>query len=190
MSTQTDRMRGMARAGASLLRAGARTLDRLAGPPGRYGEAPLSPPAPTPKDLDDVTIARKAESILFRKVAVDKGAIDVNAAGGVLYLRGVAPTPEAVRALVALADAIPEVVRVENLLHLPHTPAPTRTDTPPAMRKEAGRRTRPHSEAVHLTPDPITAERPVEGAEPSPRQHAATGQGRSPAPFGSHEPGR
>jgi hypothetical protein len=80
-----------------------------------------------PKDLDDVGLARKVETVIFRDEAVPKGKIDVNAADGVVWLRGEAKTPEMINELEALTSAIPEVKRVELLLHLPKTPAPTRT---------------------------------------------------------------
>jgi BON domain len=88
-----------------------------------------------PKELDDVGLARKVESVIFREETVPKGKIDVNAADGVVWLRGEAKTPEMIKELESQAAAIPEVKRVENLLHLPKTPAPTRTDTPPSQRK-------------------------------------------------------
>ena len=89
------------------------------------------PPAPpvsaAPKDLDDVSLARKVETVIFRDDSVPKGKIDVNAAAGVVWLRGEAKTPDMIKALEREAAAIPEVRKVENLLHLPKTPAPTRT---------------------------------------------------------------
>jgi hypothetical protein len=80
-----------------------------------------------PKDLDDVSLARKVETVIFRDDAVAKGKIDVNAADGVVWLRGEAKTPEQIKTLEQETLVIPEVKRVENLLHLPKTPAPTRT---------------------------------------------------------------
>jgi hypothetical protein len=92
------------------------------------GSAPSPPQAsPEPKELDDVALARKVETIIFRDEAVPKGQIDVNAAGGVVWLRGEAKTPDMIEALEAQTAEIPEVRKVENLLHLPKTPAPTRT---------------------------------------------------------------
>src|SRR3954452_10027120 len=82
-----------------------------------------------PKDLDEVSRARKVETVIFRDDSVPKGKIDVNAATGVVWLRGEARTPEMIKDLERQAMAIPEVRKVENLLHLPKTPAPTRTDT-------------------------------------------------------------
>jgi hypothetical protein len=80
-----------------------------------------------PKDLDDVALARKVETIIFRDDSVPKGDIDVNAANGVVWLRGQAKTPEMIKGLERQCASIPEVRRVENLLHLPKTPAPTRS---------------------------------------------------------------
>ncbi|HEX2085941.1 MAG TPA: BON domain-containing protein [Solirubrobacteraceae bacterium] len=91
-----------------------------------------------PDRLSDADLARKVESIIFRGddvQRVDKGRIDVNAADGAVWLRGIAPTPETIKALEAATRAIPEVREVHNLLHLPKTPAPTRTDTPASQRK-------------------------------------------------------
>jgi hypothetical protein len=90
---------------------------------------PRKPPpqaSRVPKDLDDVALARKVETIIFRDDAVPKGDIDVNAANGVVWLRGQAKTPEMIKGLERQCAAIPEVRQVENLLHLPKTPAPTR----------------------------------------------------------------
>lgn len=72
-----------------------------------------------PKDLDDVAVARKVETVIFRDPSVPKGKINVNAADGVVWLRGEANSPEQIRALEQACAAIPEVRRVENLL-TPH----------------------------------------------------------------------
>jgi hypothetical protein len=71
-----------------------------------------------------------------------------------------------------------EVRDIRNLLHLPKTPSPTRADSPLPEQKRgqtrrAGRFDRASSD-----------EQPVEGAEASPDEKAATGQGRGPAPLG------
>jgi osmotically-inducible protein OsmY len=111
-----------------------------------------------PKPLDDVTITRKVETELFRGQGVDKGKISVNTADGVVWLRGEVKNPEQVKELEARAAAIPEVKRVENLLHLPKTPAPSRTDTPPPQRKT--RRSKPAATARAVTPAQTTGEKP------------------------------
>jgi hypothetical protein len=116
-------------------------------PPEEPREQPRREPGPDPqrdqrpKALDDVAITRKVETIIFRQRGVQKGKIDVNTADGVVWLRGQAKTPQQIKTLERKALEVPEVVRVENLLHLPNTPAPSRTDTPPSQRKT--RRSRP-----------------------------------------------
>jgi hypothetical protein len=78
-------------------------------------------PKPTP---DDVTLARKVETEIFRDADVPKGQINVNAENGVVVLRGEVGTPEMIRDLEERARKIHGVEDVENLLHLPGTPAP------------------------------------------------------------------
>jgi hypothetical protein len=133
----------------------------------------------TPKDLDDVSLARKVETVIFRDENVPKGKIDVNAADGVVWLRGEAKTPEMIKALATEAQAIPEVKKVENLLHLPKTPAPTRTDTPPSQRKRRGKgRTNIATKVNSELPNAATEDSPVDVAQ--------KGEGRQPAPFGTN----
>lgn len=142
-----------------------------------------------PKELDDVSITRKVETEIFRSTSVDKGKIDVNTADGTVWLRGQAKNPEQIKELEAKASAIPEVKRVENLLHLPGTPAPTRTDTPPTQRKT--RRSKAAPAARKVTPARTTSERraPMPSKEPSPADLASTGSGRQPPKLGSEGEG-
>jgi hypothetical protein len=147
---------------------------------------PPAPPRPRPRDLDDVAIARKVETIIFRDRKVAKGKVDVNVADGVVWLRGEVKTPNLVRRLEQQASEVPEVTGVENLLHLPKTPAPTRTDTPPSQRKTKRTATKPAARKV--TPRKVTEEAPAPVvAEPGPREASVARAGRSPAPLGSHE---
>jgi len=73
------------------------------------------------KEYDDVTLAHKVETVLFRNRDVPKGQINVNAENGVVYLRGEAPTAELIDELVDRARKIQGVLDVESLLHLPQT---------------------------------------------------------------------
>jgi osmotically-inducible protein OsmY len=75
---------------------------------------------------DDVTLARKVETEIFRDAEVPKGKINVNAENGVVYLRGEADRPELITELVDKARNVQGVREVENLLHLPDTPAKTK----------------------------------------------------------------
>jgi BON domain-containing protein len=79
--------------------------------------APTLPP-------DDVALAHKVETDLFRRARVPKGSIDVNAEDGAVFLRGVVERHEDIERVAAVAERITGVRRVENLLHLPGTPAP------------------------------------------------------------------
>jgi osmotically-inducible protein OsmY len=77
---------------------------------------------------DDVTLARKVETEIFRPADVPKGTINVNAENGVVYLRGEAPNPELMNRLVEQAGRVQGVKEVKNLLHLPKTPAQTKEE--------------------------------------------------------------
>lgn len=78
-----------------------------------------SPPA------DDITLAHKVETEIFRPADAPKGTVNVNAVDGVVFLRGVAPSPEQIAELETKVRAIPGVKDVRNMLHLPGTPAPS-----------------------------------------------------------------
>jgi len=143
--------------------------------------------AGAPKDLDDVTIARKVETVIFRPADRDKGKIDVNVVDGVVWLRGEAQRPEIIEAIEAETRAIPEVVDVQNLLHLPKTPAATRSDTPSRARKTGSKATaqaQPRAPRRRVNADKTTA---VAEGEPLPKDLAAEKEGRPPAPLGGQD---
>ena len=73
---------------------------------------------------DDVTLARQVESELFREENAAKGHISVNAANGVVQLRGEVEQPELIDELIQRAHSVRGVREVESLLHLPGEPAP------------------------------------------------------------------
>jgi osmotically-inducible protein OsmY len=73
----------------------------------------------------DATLKEKVESELFRDADVPKGQVNVNAENGVVYLRGEVE-PELIETLEKRASKIKGVRSVENLLHGPGEPAPTR----------------------------------------------------------------
>jgi hypothetical protein len=177
--------------GAQLALGAIRAIQELAG--GSRHEEPVQREQPKPeppqtqrrpskpKPLDDATITDKVETILFRDASVDKGKIDVNTSDGVVWLRGVAKTPEQIKALEAKALEIPEVKQVENLLHLPKTPAqkkPRRSTGTAAARKRAPKRTTSERKT------PATAK-----DEPTPKELASKHEGRKPAPLGSSDNG-
>jgi osmotically-inducible protein OsmY len=74
--------------------------------------------------VDDVTLARKVESELSREENAPTERISVNAANGVVQLRGEVEQPELIGELVQRARSVQGVREVENLLHLPGVEAP------------------------------------------------------------------
>jgi len=69
--------------------------------------------------LDDVSLARKVESVAFREAGVSKAHVSVNAENGVVYLRGRLEGEREIENLVRAAAAVEGVARVENMLHTP-----------------------------------------------------------------------
>jgi len=77
---------------------------------------------------DDVTLARKVESEIFRDADVPKGQINVNVEDGVVYLRGELEQPDLIEDLGAQARKVQGVRAVENLLHVPGEEAPAKVE--------------------------------------------------------------
>jgi hypothetical protein len=73
---------------------------------------------------DDLTLAQKVESQLFRRAGIPKGQVSVNAEEGVVFLRGVMERQEDIERMGEEARRIAGVRAVENLVHPPGTPAP------------------------------------------------------------------
>jgi osmotically-inducible protein OsmY len=78
---------------------------------------------------DDVTLARKVESEIFRSDDAPKGAVSVNAENGVVFLRGVVEERVWIDRLEGDARQVEGVKEVRNLLHLPGTEAPVAPGT-------------------------------------------------------------
>jgi hypothetical protein len=74
--------------------------------------------------FDDVTLARKVESELYRRARVPKGRISINAEDGFVFLRGVMDRQDDIERVELATRQIEGVRDVENLIHLPGTPAP------------------------------------------------------------------
>jgi osmotically-inducible protein OsmY len=126
---QGRRRRAMARdRAAAFFRRRVRQGSQLAGSAAAQAEAlkqkathlqeePKQPP-------DDVTLARKVETEIFRDPDVPKGQINVNAENGTVYLRGEVEQ-QLISDLEERARKVQGVQGVENLLHTPGTEAPT-----------------------------------------------------------------
>jgi BON domain-containing protein len=90
--------------------------------------------------IDDVTLAHKVESELFRRIGVPKGRISVNAEDGVVFLRGVIDREEDIARMEAGTRRIAGVRNVENLLHTRGTTAPS---SRPKLAREPSRTSKP-----------------------------------------------
>ena len=77
---------------------------------------------------DDVTLARKVETEIFRDTDVPKGKINVNVEDGVVYLRGELEQPDLIDDLEKQAHKVQGVQGVENLLHTPGREAPAKPE--------------------------------------------------------------
>jgi hypothetical protein len=173
------------RARAQPKRGAARTRARPQpkAPATRTGAQARPKRAPRRKPLDDVAIARKIESTIFRGVDVDKGKVDVNVAEGVVWLRGEVRTPDLINELEARAARVTEVRRVENMLHPPEAAAPGRTDTLAPQPETGSSAARPADRAVR--PGETSEEAPPPASGRGTRNSDAHGKGRGPAPVGS-----
>ncbi|MGI8926419.1 MAG: BON domain-containing protein [Tepidiformaceae bacterium] len=77
---------------------------------------------------DDLTLAHRVESMIFRDPTVPKGRLNINVEHGVVVLRGALDDAEQIRALEEATMRVPGVTRVENLLHMAGTVAPNKAE--------------------------------------------------------------
>lgn len=128
--------------GRRLVRSGERTQRHLTA--AAYGKKQAflhrhEAPKPQP---DDVTLAHKVESELYRRAGVPKRHVSINAEDGVVFLRGVMDRQEDIERMEAEARRIAGVRDVENLVHLPGTPAPA---SRPKLERERAAGSRRHA---------------------------------------------
>ncbi|HEV2786855.1 MAG TPA: BON domain-containing protein [Solirubrobacteraceae bacterium] len=142
------RRRHMARdRGASLLRRGAAETRRR----GQYRSGIVKGAAHRiaslrgreAREYDDVTLARKVESELFRSRDVPKGHINVNVQYGIVELRGQVERPEQIEELGAAARRVEGVRELHNLLHTPGSPPQHSPPSDPADVRARAAHTRP-----------------------------------------------
>ena len=86
-------------------------------------------PSGQSEPADDITLARKVETEIFRAPDAPKGRVSVNAENGVVFLRGEIDDPQWITRLGDDAARVSGVAAVRNLLHTPATPAPTAPGT-------------------------------------------------------------
>jgi osmotically-inducible protein OsmY len=87
-------------------------------------KAQLAHRRPEERDYDDATLVDHVRSELGRDPLAHQGIL-VNAQKGIVQLRGQVETEEDIEELVRRTEDINGVRAVENLLHVPGTPAPT-----------------------------------------------------------------
>jgi len=73
---------------------------------------------------DDVELVHKVESVVFRDDSLPKGKVSINAENGTVFLRGQVDSPDTIVRVERAVRVVEGVAGVENLLHLPGTPAP------------------------------------------------------------------
>jgi osmotically-inducible protein OsmY len=76
-------------------------------------------------DADDVTLARKVETEIFRSPDAPKGDVSIDVQAGVVHLRGTVADDAWIQRLADDAKKVDGIKGVKNLLHRPGTPAPT-----------------------------------------------------------------
>ena len=76
-------------------------------------------------DVDDVTLARKVETEIFRDAGAPKGDVSIDVQDRVVHLRGMVADGQWIDRLAEDAGKVDGVKGVRNLLHRPGTPAPS-----------------------------------------------------------------
>jgi osmotically-inducible protein OsmY len=90
------------------------------------GAVATATPGPTRlEDADDVTLARKVETEIFRDADAPKGDVSIDVQAGVVYLRGAVADESWIERFADGARRVDGVKGVKNLLHRTGTPAPT-----------------------------------------------------------------
>ena len=76
------------------------------------------------ESMDDMTLADRVRSEIFRPADAPKGSVSVDVQDGVAYLRGEVPDEQWVDRFGKDARKVTGISGVKNLLHTPGTPAP------------------------------------------------------------------
>jgi len=124
-NTTRDKALSNVKSGAGDVAGGARRAANRA----RGAMHSVTPSMPGGAKPDDVTLARKVESEIFRSADAPKGSVSVNAENGVVFLRGTVEQREWIDRLGDAARQVDGVAEVRNLLHMPGTEAPVAPGT-------------------------------------------------------------
>jgi osmotically-inducible protein OsmY len=90
--------------------------------------APGGAREPAEQRLNDPGLQAKIESEVFREADIPKGQVSVNVEDGIAYLRGEVPDRATISRLYQATCNVEGVRSVENLLHVPGEPAPTKDE--------------------------------------------------------------
>jgi osmotically-inducible protein OsmY len=91
--------------------------------------APGTSREPAAERLNDPALQAKIESEVFREVDVPKGKVSVNVEDGIAWLRGEVEDRATISRLYQATARVDGVRGVENLLHTPGEPAPTKDES-------------------------------------------------------------
>ncbi|MDQ3963534.1 MAG: BON domain-containing protein [Actinomycetota bacterium] len=94
--------------------------------------AAASRPGATPPN--DQALVAKIESEVLSRWNYPKGTISIDAADGVVTLRGAAENADQIKSLESEVGRVAGVTQVVNYLHMPGTDAPNKTDALNASR--------------------------------------------------------
>jgi osmotically-inducible protein OsmY len=123
----SGRSRDMAGQMSSTASAAASTVSTKATQAAHHAKGAMHSAMPSRTEpLDDVSLAHKVESEIFRPVDAPKGQVSVDVQAGVVELRGEVEEPW-IQRLGDEAGHVDGVQGVQNLLHRPGTPAPPAT---------------------------------------------------------------
>ncbi|MFN0155338.1 MAG: BON domain-containing protein [Gaiella sp.] len=75
-------------------------------------------------EFDDAELAHKVSTEIFRDGSLPKGRLSLNAENGRVCIRGEVDSPSMIEAVTEAVRRVSGVREVENLMHLPGTPAP------------------------------------------------------------------
>jgi hypothetical protein len=139
--------RGRRHAARDRVRGKAHRLQRRAWRSARHAQGPVRgavhkgwrlPRSRGRGEIDDVTLARMAESALARDPRTSKARLNLHAECGVLVLHGEVATAEAIDDILEVCRTVDGVREVRSVLHLPGQPVPSGwTHDPQAVKDRA-----------------------------------------------------
>jgi osmotically-inducible protein OsmY len=91
--------------------------------------APGTSREPAAERLNDPGLQAKVESEIYREADVPSGRVSVNVESGIVFLRGEVEDRSTIERLREAAAGVDGVRGVENLLHTPGEPAPTKDES-------------------------------------------------------------